>query len=88
MTSRIKLALLVGLAIGGAALPAFAQSDLGATKQHWVAPRNGQVVVRHPSGQGQIAGSRSRFYDVSPGGQTDSNIPYYGNAPYDQRDDW
>jgi len=27
-----------------------------------------------------------RVYDRAP--LPDSNVPYYGNAPYDQRDDW
>jgi hypothetical protein len=36
--------------------------------------------------------SHSRLYDYavprSQPGNVDSDIPAYGNAPYDQRDDW
>jgi hypothetical protein len=27
-------------------------------------------------------------YNYAPGAAVNSDIPYYGNAPYDQRDDW
>lgn len=28
------------------------------------------------------------LYNSAPGPAANSDIPYYGNAPYDQRDDW
>ncbi len=28
------------------------------------------------------------LYNAAPGPAANSDIPYYGNAPYDQRDDW
>jgi hypothetical protein len=28
------------------------------------------------------------FYNYAPGAAVNSDTPYYGNAPYDQRDDW
>jgi hypothetical protein len=28
------------------------------------------------------------LYNAAPGAAVNSDIPYYGNAPYDQRDDW
>lgn len=31
---------------------------------------------------------QSRDYAPTYPQQQNSNIPYYGNAPYDQRDDW
>jgi hypothetical protein len=27
-------------------------------------------------------------YNYAPGAAVNSDVPYYGNAPYDQRDDW
>ena len=27
-------------------------------------------------------------FNYAPGPSVNSDIPYYGNAPYDQRDDW
>jgi len=28
------------------------------------------------------------LYNYAPGAAANSDTPYYGNAPYDQRDDW
>jgi len=28
------------------------------------------------------------LYNSAPGAAANSDTPYYGNAPYDQRDDW
>lgn len=37
---------------------------------------------------GQERTARSPDYSTRSAQQWNSDIPYYGNAPYDQRDDW
>jgi hypothetical protein len=82
MIARTTLALFMGIAAIGMAAPAFAQArDSSTAKQH-------RIVVAPRHGQAQYAGPRNRLYDVIPNSQMNSDIPYYGNAPYDQRDDW
>lgn len=88
MITRTKLALFIGIAALGMAAPAFAQaSDPGTSGRHRsvVAPHSGRAVVRAHQ---HYAAPRTGLYDAIPRSQVDSDIPYYGNAPYDQRDDW